>query len=72
MSNAEIISLQLNHFRKELDTALLKHYYRIIFIHGKGNGVLRNRIRNELDAMKLKYKDADTGRFGFGATEVLL
>src|SRR5258706_871383 len=72
MSNAEIISLQLNHFHKELDTAMLKHYYRIIFIHGKGNGVLRKRIRNELDAMNLKYKDADTSRFGFGATEVLL
>jgi hypothetical protein len=72
MSNAEIISLQLSHFRKELDTALLNHYYRIIFIHGKGNGVLRSRIRSELDAMKLKYKDADMARFGFGATEVLL
>lgn len=72
MSNAEIISLQLAHFRKELDAAILKHYYRIIFIHGKGNGVLKSRIRNELDAMKLKFKDADTSRFGFGATEVLL
>jgi hypothetical protein len=72
MGNAEIITLQLNHFRKELDAAILNHYYRIIFIHGKGNGVLKSRVRNELDAMSLKYKDADTGKFGFGATEVLL
>jgi dsDNA-specific endonuclease/ATPase MutS2 len=72
MSNAEIITLQLNHFHKELDKAILNHYYRIIFIHGKGNGILRGRIRSELDAMKLKYRDADTNRFGFGATEVLL
>lgn len=72
MSNAEIITLQLNHFHKELDAALRKHFYRIIFIHGKGNGVLKSRIRSELDDMKLKYKDADTNRFGFGATEVLL
>ena len=72
MSNADIITLQLNHFHKELDTAILKHYYRIIFIHGKGNGVLRNRIRTELDALHLKYRDADTSRFGYGATEVLL
>ncbi len=72
MSNAEIMALQLNHFHKELDKAILNHYYRIIFIHGKGNGVLKGRIRNELDAMNLGYKDADTGKFGFGATEVLL
>lgn len=72
MSNGEIISLQINHFHKELNSAILNHYYRIIFIHGKGNGVLRSRIRSELDSMNLKYKDVDTGRFGFGATEVLL
>jgi hypothetical protein len=72
MSNAEIITLQLNHFRRELDSAILNHYYRIIFIHGKGNGVLKGHIRNELDAMKLRHRDADTGKFGFGATEVLL
>ncbi|HLG35730.1 MAG TPA: Smr/MutS family protein [Bacteroidia bacterium] len=72
MSNTEIMHLQLAHFRKELDTAMLNHFYRIIFIHGKGNGVLRNRIRAELDAMNLKYMDADTAKFGFGATEVML
>lgn len=72
MSNAEIISLQLNHFRQQLDAAILNHYYRIIFIHGKGNGVLKSRIRSELDAMHIKYRDADTVKFGFGATEVLL
>lgn len=72
MSNGEIINLQLTHFRKELDSAMLNHYYRIIFIHGKGNGVLRNRIRAELEAMNLKFKDADTAKFGYGATEVML
>lgn len=72
MSNGEIINLQLTHFRKELDSAILNHYYRIIFIHGKGNGVLRNRIRSELETMNLKFKDADTSKFGLGATEVML
>ena len=72
MSNGEMINLQLSHFRKELDSAMLNHYYRIIFIHGKGNGVLRNRIRTELETMNLKFKDADTAKFGFGATEVML
>ena len=72
MSNSEMLNLQLDCFKKELDAAMLNHYYRIIFIHGKGNGVLRSKIRIELDAMNIKYKDADINRFGFGATEVLL
>lgn len=72
MTNSDMINLQLTHFRRELDQAMLQHYYRIIFIHGKGNGFLKNKIRFELDAMNLKYHDADTGKFGFGATEVLL
>jgi hypothetical protein len=72
MNSAEMLNLQLEHFRKELDSAMLYHYYRVIFIHGKGNGTLKNKMRSELDSMNLKYKDADTARFGYGATEVLL
>ena len=72
MNNSEMLHLQLSHFHKELDDAMLHHYYRIIFIHGKGNGILKNRIRKELDRMNLKYRDAETSKFGFGATEVLL
>jgi len=72
MSSVEMVNLQLSHFRKELDSAMLNHFYRIIFIHGKGNGVLKDLVRRELDAMNLKYTDADTARFGYGATEVLL
>jgi len=72
MSNIEMSNIQFEHFKKELDNALLNNYYRIIFIHGKGNGSLKKRIRNELDAMSLKYRDAHTSKFGFGATEVFL
>ena len=45
---------------------------KIVFIHGKGEGVLRSAILSEL---KLKYKnfsvqDASFKEYGFGATMV--
>ena len=71
LSNAEIITLQLQHFRKELDKAILRKAHRIVFIHGVGNGRLKAEIRKELKDAGLKFKDADPSRYGAGATEVL-
>lgn len=73
LSNAEIISIQVNHFRKELDQAILNHYHRVIFIHGVGNGRLRMEIQKELRALPhLNYRDASFDKYGYGATEVIL
>ncbi len=72
MSAAEMIDIQLRHFRKELDNAMYKRSIKIIFIHGVGNGRLKNSIRSELKALKLNYRDGAYDRFGAGATEVLL
>lgn len=71
MSAAEMIDIQLRHFRKELDNAMYKRSVKIIFIHGVGNGRLKNSIRSELKTLKLNYRDGAYDRFGAGATEVL-
>ena len=47
---------------------------KIVFIHGKGDGVLRKAILQEL---KYKYKnyesqDASFREYGFGATMVII
>jgi hypothetical protein len=72
LSNAEIIEIQLRHFRKELDTAILRKASGIVFIHGVGNGILKAEIRKELKAGGFRFKDGDHNRYGYGATEVLL
>ena len=72
MSNAEIINIQLKHFRKKLDEALFKKFHKIVFIHGSGNGRLKNEIRKELDDHQLKYSDGNYAQYGGGATEVHL
>lgn len=74
MSNGEILNYQLDVFRKTLDEYKHKKGQKIVFIHGKGDGVLRKSILQEL---KYKYKnyqsqDASFREYGFGATMVTI
>jgi len=74
MSNSEILKLQLQVFQDNLDRALATNMHEIIFIHGTGNGVLRNEIHKLLSRNKLIkfYEDARKEKFGYGATLVKL
>ena len=73
MSAAEMLEYQMDTFKKELDAAMKdKHINKIVFIHGKGNGTLKNEIRNYLKQNKLKYQDASFQKYGFGATLVFV
>ena len=74
MSNSEILNYQLDVFRKTLEEYKNKKGQKIVFIHGKGDGVLRKSILQEL---KYKYKnyesqDASFREYGFGATMVII
>ena len=52
MSNSEILNYQLDKFREVLEQYKNKREQRIVFIHGKGDGVLRKAL---LDELKRKY-----------------
>jgi hypothetical protein len=70
----EIKDYQLGVFRKTMDAHLKEKGRKIVFIHGKGEGVLRNALVTEL---KHKYKsctwqDASFQQYGFGATMVII
>lgn len=72
MSNSEILNYQLDKFREVMEQYKSKREQRIVFIHGKGDGVLRKAI---LDELKRKYpacrhQDASFQEYGFGATLV--
>jgi len=66
--------LQLTAFQDNLDRASAANMHEIIFIHGTGNGVLRNEIQKLLSRNKnIKYfEDARKEKFGYGATLVRL
>lgn len=71
LSNHEMLSIQLERFEKELDSALENHLKKITFIHGVGNGRLKYEIQRILKSTKgITYQDASFKEYGFGATQV--
>ena len=74
LTGSEILTIQLNHFQKELEHALAHGVKRIVFIHGKGKGSLKQAILNKLqkEYPHLSYQDASFKEYGFGATMILL
>lgn len=74
MNNSEILTYQLDKFREVMEQYKNKREQRIVFIHGKGDGVLRKAL---LDELKRKYpacrhQDASFQEYGFGATMVTI
>lgn len=74
LSAGEILNYQLDTFRKTLREYEKQKGKKIIFIHGKGEGVLRHAIINEL-RYRFKhypYQDASFQEYGYGATQVTI
>ncbi|MGV8879282.1 MAG: Smr/MutS family protein [Sphingobacteriaceae bacterium] len=73
LNAAEILSTQLTFFRKSLDGAVVHKLTAIIFIHGTGNGTLRNEIHKVISKhpQVQTFKDARKEKFGYGATEII-
>ena len=69
---AEILEFQRNYFRRCMESALVNHFLKVTFIHGIGNGVLREVV---VDELLNNYKgtdvfDAPMQDYGMGAIEV--
>ena len=74
MNAFDILNYQLDVVRRTLDENLKYKGKKIVFIHGKGDGVLRKAIGQEL---RKKYprclsQDASFQKYGFGATMVII
>jgi hypothetical protein len=74
LNSTEIFKLQLAHFNKALDAAIVHQLPDITFIHGTGNGTLKNELHKILGKHpKVQtFMDARKEKFGFGATRVIL
>jgi hypothetical protein len=72
MTNNEMLAYQVNYFIKMLESAIANKFFKIVFIHGVGNGKLKEEIRKILKESYpfLKTYDATTAKYGIGATEV--
>lgn len=74
LSSADILNLQVDEFRRIMDANAANKGMKIIFIHGKGDGVLRSALNKELTH---RYKgndvqDASFQEYGYGATQVTI
>lgn len=74
LSPSDILNHQLDVFRKTLKDYEKQRGTKIVFIHGKGEGVLRKAIVNELQYRykSYTYQDASFQEYGYGATQVTI
>jgi len=74
MGPTDILNYQLDVMRKTLKQYEKQKGTKIIFIHGKGEGVLRKAIVNELQYRykSYTYQDASFREYGYGATQVTI
>ena len=74
LSNREILDIQLDKFQREMELAIRNRAKRIVFIHGVGNGVLKQEIAKKLQSKFARYRNQDASfkEYGFGATMVIL
>ena len=74
LSSADILNYQLDIFRRTLKEHEKQKGTKIVFIHGKGEGVLRQALINDLRYRfkNYTYQDASFQEYGYGATQVTI
>ena len=73
LKSQDMLNLQLDYFRKALENAIKNEYHKVTFIHGIGNGVLKNEIIREMEHYEgIENRMASISKFGAGAVDVLI
>lgn len=73
MNSYDILNLQLDTAKRQIEFAVKKRIPKIVFIHGVGEGVLKAELDFLLSRYdNLKFYDANFQKYGVGATEVYI
>jgi len=74
LSSGDMLEYQLKKFREVMDENKRNKGKKIVFIHGKGDGTLKNAILKELKTnyKSAYYQDASFREYGYGATMVTI
>ena len=72
MSNYDMLTLQVDTARRQVEFAIRKKIQRVVIIHGVGEGVLQKEIEFLLGRYHVEVKPASFQQYGFGATEVYI
>lgn len=74
LTSADILNHQIDVFRRTIEQHKHDKGKQIVFIHGKGEGVLRAAIINLLRHFykQYPYQDASFKEYGYGATQITI
>ena len=73
MSNYDMLAIQTETAKRQLDFAIRKRIQKVVFIHGIGEGVLKAELEYLFRRYEnVRYYDADYQMYGRGATEVYI
>ena len=73
MTTFDLLNYQMDTARGQLEFAMRKRIQRVVFIHGVGEGILKEELRTLFRRYEgLKVQDADYRKYGMGATEVYI
>jgi len=72
MNNYDMLNLQLETAKRQLEFAIRKRIPKVVFIHGVGEGVLKTELEYLFGKYNVKFYDADYQKYGLGATEVYI
>lgn len=73
LSSHDMFKIQMDYFKKMLESAIASEYTKVTFIHGVGNGILKNAIIEALkDYKNTENRMASIAKFGVGAIDVII
>ncbi|WP_340202731.1 Smr/MutS family protein [Ascidiimonas sp. W6] len=73
MSNYDMLTIQLDTAKRQLEFAMSKRIQKVVFIHGVGQGILKTELEYLFKRYEnVSYYDADYQKYGLGATEVYI
>lgn len=70
MDNYDILNTQMEHAKHKLEFAIKNRIPKIVFIHGRGEGVLKSELEFLFKNYHVKFYEASYKKYGLGATEV--
>lgn len=72
MTNFDMLNLQLDTAKRQLEFAINKRIQKVVFIHGVGEGVLKEELKYLFKKYPVDFYDAEYQKYGMGATEVYI
>ena len=73
MTNHDMLTLQLDTAKRQLEFAIRKRMQKVVFIHGVGEGVLKLELEYLFGRYdNINHYEANYQKYGLGATEVYI